>query len=301
MTKASPKRSSPWADTLLMAVTVILGFAVAEGVVRFINNQPVFAFPLPDPISWSDVKQADLDAVPLSPGVDKAWFQTLPPPLPNRTEPSREWQKLYEHMRATVSERNPFRPIDPFKVWNTARIPALCDVHFFLGAPDNIYVYDPPDKSPYPPFRFYPNATAPDRLVTNQLGWRGKPIEVPRGARTIRIVFVGSSTVVDSHENPYSFPEMTGHFLNVWAKAKKLDVQFEVLNAARESIGSTAIAAIVKTEILPLRPNLVVYYEGGNQFYIKPLLDLTCLTVANMIKGKTPEDWEPREQTLFRA
>ena len=48
-----------------------------------------------------------------------------------------------------------------------------------------------------PPYRFPPNSTFPDRLVTNQMGWRGPPIEVPRGPRTIRIVFVGSSTVID--------------------------------------------------------------------------------------------------------
>ena len=92
-------------------------------------------------------------------------------------------------------------------------------------------------------------------------------------SRTVRIVFVGSSTVVDSHELPFSFPEVTGHFLNLWAASKKLDVTFEVLNAARESIGSREIANIVRTEVLPLRPNLVVYYEGGNQFHLQPLLD----------------------------
>ena len=39
-----------------------------------------------------------------------------------------------------------------------------------------------------------------------------------------------------------------------------------MLNSARESNISTDIAHIVRTEVLPLRPDLVVYYEGGNQF-----------------------------------
>ena len=41
-----------------------------------------------------------------------------------------------------------------------------------------------------------------------------------------------------------------------------------MLNAARESVGSTGIAAIVRQEVAPTRPDLVVYYEGGNQFQL---------------------------------
>ena len=46
-------------------------------------------------------------------------------------------------------------------------------------------------------------------------------------------------------------------------------MRFEVLNAARESIGSTGIASIVRQEVVPTRPDLVVYYEGGNQFELE--------------------------------
>jgi hypothetical protein len=105
------------------------------------------------------------------------------------------------------------------------------------------------------------------------MGWRGPPIEVPRGPRTIRIVFVGSSTVIDGHFVPYSYPEFVGNWLNLWAQAKKLDVRFEVLNSARESNISTDLAHIVRTEVLPLRPDLVVYYEGGNQFRPESIVD----------------------------
>src|SRR5262249_23035873 len=37
-------------------------------------------------------------------------------------------------------------------------------------------------------------------------------------------------------------------------------------NAGREGINSNDIAAIVKDELAPLEPDLVVYYEGANQF-----------------------------------
>ena len=49
-------------------------------------------------------------------------------------------------------------------------------------------------------------------------------------------------------------------------------VRFEVLNAGRESIISTDTAAIVRTEVLPLKPDLVVYYEGGNQFELRTVV-----------------------------
>jgi hypothetical protein len=68
------------------------------------------------------------------------------------------------------------------------------------------------------------------------------------------------------HYPPFSYSEFVGHWFNQWAAARNLDVRFEVLNARRESVTSTDIAAIVHTEVLSLQPDLVVYYEGGNQF-----------------------------------
>jgi hypothetical protein len=89
-------------------------------------------------------------------------------------------------------------------------------------------VYDPADGQASPPYRFYPDVTLPDWLVTNQIGWRGRPVQVPRGNKTVRIVFVGASTTVDAHHVPFSYPEFFGHWLNQWATSKHLDVRFEV-------------------------------------------------------------------------
>lgn len=274
MTPPAPrKRSSPWANALLVVATVLLGIVAAEAAVRMLNGQPLLAFPLPHPVPWHDVSRADLDAVPLSPNVQKAWFDIPPQALPNRAPPPPGWQQRYDEQQARMANgTNPLRPVDALKAWNTARLGQLCERGFFAAAPERIIVYDPPDGEPWPAYRYLPNVTYPNGLVTNQIGWRGPPIETPRAARTIRIVFVGSSTVMEIHEAPFSFPELAGHWLNVWAKARKLDVTFEVLNAARDGIGSRDIAGIVRTEVLPLRPDLVVYSEGGNQFDMKSLV-----------------------------
>ena len=263
---ASKRRSSWWADTLLILLSIVLSVAAAEAVVRLLNGQPLLAFPLPDAVGTASVKPGQLEQIRLADGVDRSWFERDPPALPNRGTPPADWQKIFNEMQQRPIN-NEFQPFDAFKAWNSAFAgPDPCKHRFLKLAPGMLYLYDPPDGQPLPPYRFPPNVTLPDRLVLNQMGWRGRPIEYPRGPKTIRIVFVGSSTVIDGHWVPYSYPEFVGYWLNLWAQAKKLDVRFEVLNSARESNVSTDLARIVRTEVLPLRPDLVVYYEGGNQF-----------------------------------
>jgi hypothetical protein len=263
----SKRRSSWWGDALLMLVSIVVCVAIAEAVVRVLNGQPLLAFPLPDARDEGQLKPGQVDAIPLAPGVERAWFFTDPAPLPNRKPPPDGWQSLFMDLREKLSRNSSFQPNDVFKAWNSKFAGSdPCQHPFLKQAPGQLWLYDPADGKASPPYRFYPNVTLPDRLVTNQIGWRGAPIEVPRGPRTIRIVFTGSSTVVDGHFAPWSYPEYVGHWLNQWAEAKKLGVRFEVLNSARESNISTDIANIVHGEVLPLRPDLVVYYEGGNQF-----------------------------------
>ena len=267
------RRSSRLGDTLLLLLSIVLSVAVAEAVVRVLNGQPLLAFPLPEAIDEGILKPEQVDAIPRTGGVDRAWFSATPPPLANRKPPPPGWQDLFDELREKSTRNSSFQPNDVFKVWNTRFSGSdPCRHPFLRQAPGQLYLYDPADDKASPPYRFYPNVTLPDRLVTNQIGWRGAPIEVPRGPRTVRIVFTGSSTVVDGHFAPWSYPEYVGFWLNRWAESKKLDVRFEVLNSARESNTSTDIANIVHGEVLPLRPDLVVYYEGGNQFRLESIV-----------------------------
>ncbi len=73
-------------------------------------------------------------------------------------------------------------------------------------------------------------------------------------------------------------------WLNRYAQAHGDDVHFEVLNAGREGINSEDIAAIVRDELAALDPDLVVYYEGSNQF-----------TAVNLVA------WRPGSMLLHNA
>lgn len=264
--KGRQDRASPWTNAVLMVASIVVSVAVTEEIVRSIDGQPLLVFPMPEPIGLAAVAPQELDSIPRAAGVERAWFFSDPPPLPNRREPSAEWRVQYHRLEEAFTGRTEFRPIDAFKAWNTAFIRSQCWRSFFSAAPEQIFGYDPRDGVDSPPYRFPPNTVLPDDLVTNQIGWRGRPIEVPRPPRTVRIVFVGASTTIDAHHYPFSHPEFFGHWLDLWAAAKHPDVHFETLNAGRESNVSLDIANVVRSEVLPLNPDLVVYYEGANEF-----------------------------------
>jgi hypothetical protein len=260
-------------NVLLFIASLVFSVLVAEAAVRYIDGYRMFAVPLGDPEGSASVDPAVLDKFPLAAGVDRKWFFSEPPPLPNRRKVDPEWQKLFHYIEDHNVGGMEFRPADPFKAWNSAFAGDPCKHPFLRHAPGMLYLYDPPDGEARPPYRYMPDATQPTWLVTNQMGWRGAPIEVPRGPKTIRIVFVGSSTTVGAPHLPFSYPELVGYWLNRWAESQKLDVHFEVLNSARESVVSTDNVAIVRNEVAPLRPDLVVYYEGGNQFELHSIVD----------------------------
>ena len=245
-------------NVLLVLVTVVVCTAVAEGIAR-----------------WADAGGGEdvalrLDEVPRAQGVERAWYFSNPS-LPNRGPVPAAWNELVRRVENSgITDGT--RRADMFKAWNTALVGDPCRHPYLRDAPGHLFVYDPPDGSPHPPYRFLPNATTPIGLVTNAYGFRGPPVPFVRTPKTIRIAFVGASTTVDAHHLAYSYPEFIGHWLNLWAASKRLDVRFEVLNAGRESINSVDIEAIVLQEVLPLRPDLVIYYEGANQFDLRTVV-----------------------------
>jgi hypothetical protein len=238
-------------------------------------------------------KAVSPDGLPLASGVSRSWFETSPPPLPNRGTPSAEWQSAvgayWSAPPKPTSDYAALLPDDLFKAWNAAFAGEPCRHPMLAQMPSHrLYLFDAPDGAPRPIFRYTPHATTPAGLVTNEIGWRGPPLR-HRKPNTIRIVFVGASTTVEAHESPWSYPELVGHWLGLWAAAHGLALDVQALNAGREGMTSTDSAAIVRTEVAPMRPDLVVYYEGANQF------DLSSIApgVGGGLRGRTTVPVEP--------
>ena len=257
------------ATGLLLVVSLLLCLVVAEGATRWADDLPLTALTLPASNGGVglDTTAQRLDEVPRAASVAREWFFSDPPPLPNRHAVPQEWIELDRLLQEKGhSYRSDFKPWDIFKAWNAAFVGDPCANDFFTGAPGWLFVYDPPGGEKRPIYRYLPNATTPMGLVTNQFGWRGPPVRFARSEKTIRIIFVGASTTAGAHSTAYSYPEFVGHWLNMWAAARRPDIRFEVMNAGREGVSSWDIEAIVRQEVAPVRPDLVVYYEGVNQF-----------------------------------
>jgi hypothetical protein len=259
----------------LLAASVLLCLVVAEATARWLDGVPLTQLRLPEAVGAMglDTTAQHLDEVPRAPGVDRASFFSAPPLLPNRAQRSPWTDGAGPANRyAPADFRTDFGPEDFFKAWNAAFVGDPCKSNFFSGAPGRLIVFDPPNGERRPVYHFLPNMTTPLGLVTNQFGFRGSPVEFKRRANTVRIVFVGASTTVEAHATLYSGPEMIAHWLDLWAATNRSDIKFEILNAGRESVTSSDIAAIVRQEIVPLRPDLVVYYEGANQFSMESVV-----------------------------
>ena len=209
--------------------------------------------------AWPYVQQ-----LPTATGVEREWFLApVPARPPVRPEP--DLQRRADRYRPADLPAN--------YEWNrrfvdtTACLKEHDDGGEIFDNFDDVFVFDPIDGTPFPRFRFLRGVTYPTALRTNAFGWRGPDITLNKQPGSIRIVFVGASTTVGYHGEPYSYPELIQFFLNRWAQAHHPEITFEAINAGREGVNSHSIQAIVRQEVLPIDPDLVVYYEGSNQYW----------------------------------
>lgn len=251
---------------MIVAAPVALCLEIAF---RILDRQPLTRVALNPQAPSAAVRgrvagaSADLEhlaRVPLAPGVDAAWYLEEPQPVP-RIPVDREL--------AQRAETYPGDPYTPFFEFNRKYLERQMCGDGRGAAPRGLhdfFYFEPLDGQPYPTFRHLRHISPPSWFVTNNFGWRGSDVPLDRGADVVRLAFVGASTTVDSYSAPFSHPELIAHWLNRWASRRHLETRFEVINAGRTGIDSRSIAAIVRKELVPVDPDLVVFYEGGNQF-----------------------------------
>lgn len=260
---------------LALAGLVVISTAVAllagELFVRWIDGYPLTALRLPDPPA-SPGRTGDLTAfahhfaaVARDPSVPLDWYSQSPP-APARREPDPALAVRYAAHGANG--------LNSIYVWNRRFVQEeTCrEKGHFLGLKD-AWTYEPLRDTPFPRYRFPADKTLPTGMTTNAYGWRSPAVALQKEARTVRIAFVGASTTVNAHADPYSYPDHVRFWLEQWTRIERPDLRFEVLNTAREGTNSNDFAAIVRDELALFDPDLVVYYEGSNQFWPVDFVD----------------------------
>jgi hypothetical protein len=272
MVSSQQRRSSQpawlWTARLLMIGVVVGGGALgAELVCRAIDGYRLDSAALRaarDPRRRVKDETPDLqyvNKVPRAASVNVGWYVESPPVIP-RIPLTPELQKR--------AEANPTEPWSAFFEWNLTYLrEQACQPtrDVVMGNLRDFYYFESTDGSRYPSYRHLSRISPPNWFVTNSFGWRGPDVALNKPADTIRIAFVGASTTIDAFGVPFSHPELVGHWLNRWAAAKGLPYRFDVINAGRMGINSNSIAAIVTQELVPVDPDLVIYYEGANQLW----------------------------------
>jgi lysophospholipase L1-like esterase len=118
-----------------------------------------------------------------------------------------------------------------------------------------------PDGSP-PFFRFRPSAFIGGNPVTNNLGLvMDHDVSVQKPSGVVRVVTLGASTTQGSLQFPgYRYPS----FLQGLLRADPATAEWEVINAGHQGWGVRDIVESFREDILPLSPDIVIYYGEIN-------------------------------------
>jgi hypothetical protein len=190
------------------------------------------------------------DASPPSPTDHKATF-----PLPA------DWAIAVE--KATGREKKELR------YWyNYNFVKKVCETeaHYdelakFKTNPGFVYTFSGPDGTENPQFRYVPRGWDLGTASYNNFGFRGSDISYPKPPKTIRLAFLGFSTTENGW--PWTYPDFIGQMLREWARSQGLDVDFDVINAGRAGVRSPGMARIMRYEVAPLQPDIIVIYPDG--------------------------------------
>jgi hypothetical protein len=116
-------------------------------------------------------------------------------------------------------------------------------------------------------------------IKINSLGFRGDEFSVAKPANTFRIVCLGASTTFSAEVS--SNQAVWTHRLQEKLQAAYPDRRIEVINAAVGGYVAADNLRNLKHRVLPLNPDLVIYYEANNEI----VWDTQKLAIARGLVG----------------
>ena len=131
---------------------------------------------------------------------------------------------------------------------------------------------------------FVPDAKSPDTLITapeKRVSFQDQYFKMPKPANTFRVFFVGGSSI------NYARGAIRSLALRMAVRYADL-CRFEFINAGGCGYGSHRLAPLV-AELLGYQPDLLVFYEGNNEFQEQEQLQFVRL-------------WSlPLQRTLYKS
>jgi hypothetical protein len=262
------------ANVMVLLVTTAMCLVCMELVVRRLDGYKLTALRLTlsaasaaaardDSNDISDQARKYVAALPVAAGVDRSWFNLSPPAYASQRSYPELLQQLTQAAQLVGEDS-----IEATDVWNTNWLNEVaCESESLQGhfakLPDRILTFTAAGDDIYPTYRL-PHSFTLDNLSVNRFGFRGPDIDFKKPRRTIRIAIAGSSTVIEPRNNLFSYPELAVNWFNVWAARHGRDVKFEVINGGRYGVSVLSIEKTITREILPLRPDLVIFDATAN-------------------------------------
>ncbi len=261
---------------LLLVFSVALALVGAELVIRTADGYRLGQLRLATIVSHAkqpaEVTLPDARQRTFTKGFDIAWYTEDPPAYDRSPKfaPPADWDAAVKNYRQATG-RQDYAEAELRFLYNDKWLAEACatggdpvetkSLRLFKRYPGFVYSFASPDGSTKPEYRIVPRGWDSEITYYNNFGFRGPDIAPRKPDRVIRVAFLGAS--VSANGWPYPFPEYAVNYLRLWAKAQHLNVDFDLINGARGGINSAASAKIMRYEVAPLRPDIVVYYEGG--------------------------------------
>lgn len=184
------------------------------------------------------------------------------------------------------------------KTWNRQYFEATPEL--FNNWPVELQLFDAPTQ--YPTWLYLPNQsynivnglfvpTQPGEtpcITTNSLGFRGMgelAFEKPEGV--IRIVVLGASQTEGSQCSNETYP----YYLEQELNRRYPDQQFEVINAGHHGYRVQDILELLRLNILPLDPDIILLYHAANDIDMAAYLDGVDCSIGTCWLESTYAPW----------